>query len=363
MKKKLLSLLLALTLVLTLGACGGGNESAETGGEAPAGEQSDQKVALVLGIGGLGDQGYNDLVYEGVSKAKEDFGVEFDHAEPKQISDFELIFRDLATSGDYAVIIGVGFDQVDPMTTVAGEFPDQKFAIIDGNVEAPNVASYSCKEEEGSFLVGAIAGLMTKEGNSYNLEGNEVGFVGATEIPLLVKFQVGYEAGVRYTNNDANVQVGWVSGNNPFSDTSTAKEIALSQNSQGASIVYHAAGGSGLGVFEAAKDGDFYAIGCNSNQNPIDPDHIVASMLKKVDTSAYEIVKAAAIDDNLIVGEVTILGIPEDGVGYTVEGSNVELTEEDLAIVEDLREKIASGELVIPATVEEVEPFLSENKL
>ena len=329
---------------------------------APAAAEG--KAACILGVGGLGDQSYNDLVYAGMQRAKDELGIAFDFAEPKQISDFELIMRDMASSGDYGVIVCVGFDQIDPLSKVAPEFPDQKFAIIDGQVDGANIASYLCKEEEGSFLVGVLAGLMKKNAAAYQLkDNNQLGFVGALEIPLIVKFNAGYQAGAKYVNPDIQVFSDYVSGNNPFSDTTTAKEITLSQNTKGADIVYHAAGGSGLGVFQAAKEKNFFAIGCNSNQNIIDPDHIVASMLKRVDTAAFEIVKGAIVENKLASGAATILGIKDEGVGYTLEGSNIKISEDDVKLIESIREKIASGALVVPEKLEDVDAFLAANKL
>jgi len=328
---------------------------------APAGKS---KAACILGVGGLGDQSYNDLVYAGMKKAESELGVSFDYAEPKQISEFELIMRDMASSGQYGVIVCVGFDQVDPLTKVAPEFPDQKFALIDGEVQGNNIANYTCKEEEGSFLVGALAGLMKKNASAYGVaDNNTLGFIAAMEIPLLIKFNAGYQAGARLVNPNINVLTDYVGGNNPFSDTTTAKEIALTQFSKGADIIYHAAGGSGLGVFQAAKEKNFKAIGVNSNQNILDPDHIVASMLKRVDTAAFEIVKGACVDNSLAVGTTTVLGVKDDGVGYTLEGSNIKVSDADVAVIESLRDKIKSGSLVIPTTVEEVDAFLKANTL
>ena len=299
-----------------------------------------------------------------MKKAESELGVSFDYAEPKQISEFELIMRDMASSGQYGVIVCVGFDQVDPLTKVAPEFPDQKFALIDGEVKGNNIANYTCKEEEGSFLVGALAGLMKKNASAYGVaDNNTLGFIAAMEIPLLIKFNAGYQAGAKLVNPKINVLTDYVGGNNPFSDTTTAKEIALTQFSKGADIIYHAAGGSGLGVFQAAKEKNFKAIGVNSNQNIIDPDHIVASMLKRVDTAAYEIVKAACVDNNLAVGTTTVLGVKDDGVGYTLEGSNIKVSDADVAVIESLKEKIKSGSLVIPTTVDQVDAFLKANPL
>lgn len=373
--KKTTALVCAMALTMGLFA-GCGSSAPEAGSSAPAGGSSSQasasqtdapkadgKAACILGVGGLGDQSYNDLVYAGMQRAEKELGIGFDYAEPKQISDFELIMRDMASSGEYGVIVCVGFDQVDPLTKVAPEFPDQKFAIIDGEVAGANIASYMCKEEEGSFLVGVLAGLMKKNASAYGLaDNNQMGFVGAMEIPLIVKFNAGFQAGAKYINPNVNVLVDYVSGNNPFSDTTTAKEITLSQNTKGADVVYHAAGGSGLGVFQAAKEKNFFAIGCNSNQNLIDPDHIAASMLKRVDTAAFQVVKSAVVDNNLVLGSTTILGISDDGVGYTLEGSNIKVTPEDIAVIEAVKEKIASGALKIPEKTEDVESFLSANK-
>ena len=356
--KKLIATVLAVLLLCSMATACAAPGAATT----PANGDSAKKAACILGVGGLGDQSYNDLVYSGMKKAESELGISFDYAEPKQISEFELIMRDMASSGQYSVIVCVGFDQVDPLTKVAPEFPDQQFALIDGTVDGANIANYTCMEEEGSFLVGALAGLMKKNAATYGVaDNNTIGFIAAMEIPLLVKFNAGYQAGAKFVNPAITVLTDYVGGNNPFSDTTTAKEIALTQSSKGADIIYHAAGGSGLGVFQAAAEQNFKAIGVNSNQNVLDPDHIVASMLKRVDTAAFEIVKAACVDGNLAVGSTTVLGVKDDGVGYTLEGSNIKVSDEDVAIIEGLRAKIADGTLVIPTTLEEVDSFLAAN--
>lgn len=356
--KKLIATVLAVLLLCSMATACAAPGAATT----PAAGGSAKKAACILGVGGLGDQSYNDLVYSGMKKAESELGISFDYAEPKQISEFELIMRDMASSGQYSVIVCVGFDQVDPLTKVAPEFPDQQFALIDGVVEGANIANYTCMEEEGSFLVGALAGLMKKNAAAYGVaDNNTIGFIAAMEIPLLVKFNAGFQAGAKFVNPAVSVLTDYVGGNNPFSDTTTAKEIALTQYSKGADIIYHAAGGSGLGVFQAAAEQNFKAIGVNSNQNVLDPDHIVASMLKRVDTAAFEIVKAACVDGNLAVGSTTVLGVKDDGVGYTLEGSNIKVSDADVAIIEGLRQKIADGTLVIPTTLEEVDAFLAAN--
>lgn len=380
--KKSIAILCALVLVLGLAltGCGSTTETATTATattEATATETTEAteatetaeetvevigKAACILGVGGLGDQSFNDLAYAGLVRAEEELGIEFDYAEPMQLSDFEPIMRDMASSGEYGVIVCIGYDCLDPLIAVAPDFPDQKFAIIDSEAESDNVANYMFKEEEGSFLVGALAGLMEKNPEAYGLEGtNTIGFVGAVEVPLIVKFNAGYQAGAMYVNSDITALTDYVSGSDPYSDTTTAKEISLSQNNKGAEIVFHAAGGAGLGVFQGASEGGFYAIGCNSNQNHLDPDAIIASMIKRVDSATYEIVKAAIITDDLPMGETTIMGLANDGCDYSVELSNMGYADEDIAIVEELKAKIAAGELVIPQTMEEVEGFLAAN--
>lgn len=378
-KKRFVAILSVLSITMSLVLTGCGNKSEMVTEESnivppstenqtvatPATEAPmvEGKVACILGVGGLGDQSYNDLAYAGMERAKAELGIDFDYAEPKQLSDFEPIMRDMAGSGEYGVIVCIGFDSIDPLVKIAPEFPEQKFAIIDGEVPGENIASFMFKEEEGGFLVGALAGLMQKNPEAYSLEGtNQLGFVGALEIPLIVKFNAGYQAGAKYVNPDIEILTDYVSGSNAFSDTTTAKEIALSQNNKGAEIVFHAAGGSGLGVFQAATEKGFYAIGCNSNQNAIDPDHIVASMIKKVDTAAFEIVKGAMVDNNLPVGKMEVLGVANNGCDYSVENSNVKLTEEDLATIESIKANIASGALIVPQVMEEVEGFIADNK-
>lgn len=337
-----------------------GCSSKETGGGSASGQS--EKAACIFGVGGLGDQSFNDLINEGLKKAKSELNIDYDYAEPSQVSDFELFLRDMATTGEYSVIISVGFDSVDALTKVSKEFPDQQFALIDSSVEAVNVANYECKEQEGAFLVGALAGLMLDQPDAYGAgAANTAGFIGAMDTPIINKFYSGYAAGIGYVNPDAAVLKDYVAGDNPFGDTATAKEIAISQNGKGAGIIFHAAGGSGLGLFEAAGEYDFLAIGCNSNQNMSDADHIAASMLKRVDTAAYEIVKAACVDHDLAVGTTVALGLADEGLDYTLEGSNVKVREEDIEALERIKQMVTDGAITVPAEEESIEGFLAEN--
>ncbi len=315
----------------------------------------EKKYGLILATGGLGDQSFNDLTYQGMKRAQEELGISFDYVEPKEIADYETYQRNMAKTDEYGLIVTVGFDQASALKKVANDYPDQKFAIIDSVVDKPNVASYVSKEHQGSFLVGALAGLTEKESNNPKLnEEHVIGVVGGMDIPLIRKFVAGYQAGAKYVNTDVEVLVDYVGG---WSDPTTAKEIALSMRRRDADIIYHAAGGSGLGVFQAAEQEDFLSIGVNSNQNHIKPNYIMASMVKKVDIATYDAVKSV-LNDNFESG-VHNLGIKDGGIDYTLEDSNVEISEEIVNRVNELKEQIKSGELVVPDTLDKVEDFLN----
>lgn len=367
MKRIFVGFVVMLFLVSSiLTGCGGSGKDAADSSSAASGTvaasagetkaaASDKKAAIILGVGGLGDQSYNDLAYKGMKDAEAKFGVKFDYAEPKAMADFEVHLREMASEEQYAVIICVGFEQVDALSKVADEFPNQKFAILDGSVDKPNVASFLSKEEEGSFLVGALAGLMKLDPSKYGLSDKQVlGFVGGLDVPVIRKFQAGFMAGAQYVNPNVKVIDDIVGG---FSDVTTAKEIALTMNGKGADIIYHAAGGAGMGVFQAAKENNFLAIGVNSNQNSIDPDHIMASMLKRIDVAAYTVVKEA-VEGNLVTGGIIELGLRDDGIGYTVEGTNIKISEDIIKKVDDLKQKVIKGEIKPPLTVAEVGDFL-----
>lgn len=346
--KKWMAMMLAATMTAALFLTGCGTGKSEGTSSEKKTEDGDLMAACILGIGGRGDQGYNDLIYSGMEKAKSELGVAFDFSEPKQVTDYELILRDMSESAKYGVIVCVGFDQQDPLKKVSKDYPEQKYAIIDGKVEGANVVCYSCKEQEGSFMVGALAALMKQQAGAYKVKDNhQYGFVGALESPLIKRFAAGYQAGAKHIDEQARVDISFVSGDKPFSDTATAKEIANSQFAKGTDIIYHAAGGSGLGVFAAAKESGFVAIGCNSNQNRIDPDHIVASMLKRVDTAAFEIVKSAK-EGKLEGGTAVVLGIADEGIGYTLEGSNIRISDEIKKQLDEIQQKIIKGEIKVP---------------
>ena len=226
--------------------------------------QPNSQVGLVFDVGGRGDKSFNDAAYSGLQMAKDSLGISFQYIEPSGGSDRESALRQLASQKSIGIIFGVGFIFTDDITNVAKDFPDKKFACIDYSYDPnkplpPNLIAIEFREEEGSFLVGAIAAMTTKT--------NTIGFIGGMESPLIKKFQAGYQAGAKYVSPKVKVLIAYagVTGD-AFKNPAKGKELALSQYSQGADIIYHASGVTGLGVFEAAREMKKYVIGVDMDQ-------------------------------------------------------------------------------------------------
>jgi basic membrane protein A len=300
--------------------------------------KSIDSVGVVYSLGGRGDKGFNDLVYIGAKKAADEFDLKMVDIEPGQLSNTEPSLRALAEQG-LDIIIAIGFTSTEYVKNVAQDFPNTKFALVDGVVDLPNVASLLFKEHEGSFLVGAIAGMMTKT--------DIVGFVGGMESDLIRKFEVGYKEGVHYVNSDARVLVGYagVTGE-AFRDPAKGHELALSQYAQGADIIFHASGTTGFGVIDAAEEEGKYAIGVDTNQNYVAPGSVLTSMLKRADVAAYDIVKAA-VNGNYN-GGIRVYGLKEGGVGFVVDKYNKDLLPQKVIDrANEIREKIIKGEIKV----------------
>lgn len=315
-------------------------------------------VGLVFDIGGKGDKSFNDSASRGLAWGAADFDIKRIELEPGVDADREVNLRNLAMIG-YDLIIGVGFLFTDAISTVSDEFPDTKFAIVDGFIpDKPNVMSLLFPEPHGSFLVGMIAGMKAKEDGK-----DTVGFVGGMSIALIKGFEAGYIAGVHYVYPEAKVLSAYA-GDTPiaFADPVKGKELALSQYDNGAWIIYHASGLTGAGVFEAAKERKRYVIGVDSNQNYMGyieetgESFGLTSMLKQVDVSVYLAIKAAVegtfkggievfgLDRTVTIGDVTYAG-----VGYAIDKYNKDLVSaEMIAKVEEAKAKIISGEIVVP---------------
>ena len=356
-QKRIAVLVTMAAMALSVTACGkadtakteaaAGSSSRESGqqteeSENKASNGNDFQVALMIGTGGLGDGGFNDSLLEGVKEAQKEYGIEYQLVEPKEISEMEADFTDLSASGKYDLIIGGGFDAVEALQKVAAEFPEQKYLFADGEVTGcDNVTSITFKDNEKTYLVGTVAAMNTKT--------NKLGMVVGMDTPSQNMFAAGYMAGAKAVNPDIEVIVKYVGS---FSDTTTAKELALAEADAGADIIFAAAGGSGLGVFNAAQQGSFKAIGVDVNQCLIDPDHIMLSAIRKIDVVIKDGIKAAM--DGKLEGGVQVKGLKDNAVDITNEGSKVEISEDSLKAAEEAKEKIISGEIKVPSTIDEV---------
>jgi basic membrane protein A and related proteins len=279
--------------------------------------QQAQRVGIVLSVGGRGDKSFNDAAIRGLDRAKAELGIDYRAIEPREMASDEAALTFLAREG-YNLVIGVGFLMEDSLRKVAGSFPNTKFAIIDAVVDAPNVASLVFKEHEGSFLAGALAALTSRTGT--------VGFIGGMNMPLIHRFEGGFTAGAKHVNPNVKV-LSHYAGDEPkaFNDPARGKELALSQYRAGADVIYHASGGTGAGVFEAAKEQNKYAIGVDSNQNWMQPGNVIASMLKRVDVAVFE--STRTLKENRWEAGTRVFGLKENGVGLTgLEGLDPEET-------------------------------------
>jgi basic membrane protein A len=298
------------------------------------------KVGLVFDVGGRGDKSFNDSAYNGIQRAIKELGAEAQYFEPGEGSDRESSMRRLA-SRDFDLIIGVGFIFTDDITKLAKEYPDKKFAGVDYFLPdpPPNVAALKFREEEGSFLVGALAALKTKT--------NKIGFVGGMDIPLIHKFEEGYKMGAKLANPNIEVVSNYAGVTGAaFKDPAKGKELALSQYGNNVDIIFHASGSTGLGVFEAARSLNKLAIGVDGDQYSEAPGFILSSMVKKVDVAVFEIIKDTM--NNKFKGGVKEFGLKQDGVGFVYDEHNKNLIPDDIyKKVNDLRTKIINGEIKV----------------
>ena len=296
------------------------------------------RVGIVFDIGGKDDKSFNAAAWEGVKRAKDELGIFLRDVEPGDPTSIEPSMRAFAERG-YDLIVGVGFAQAPIMNDVARDYPNVKFAIIDGVIDLPNVASLIFKEHEGSFLVGMIAARASKTG--------KIGFVGGMDIPLIHKFHVGYEEGARYANPRIEVFENYVgvtdaAWNNP----GKGKELAKAQLERGADVIFQAAGNSGLGVFDAAEETRTLAIGVDSNQNWVKPGFILTSMIKRVDVSVFNSVKEMV--EGQFKGGIHEFGMQTDGIGYALDDYNRHLIPQTvLDEVERAKQDIIAGRIKV----------------
>ncbi|MFO0574254.1 MAG: BMP family ABC transporter substrate-binding protein [Polyangia bacterium] len=313
------------------------------------------RVGLVFDIGGRGDKSFNDSAYNGVARALRELNVRAEFVEPGDGADRESGLRLLAARG-FDLVIGVGFVFSDDMIDVARDYPRVRFACIDyAKFDAngfvmppPNMAALKFREEEGSFLVGAVAALTAAE-KTGRPGGHVLGFVGGMDMPLIRKFAVGYRQGALHVCPDCRVLTGYASHSpEGFKNPARGKELALAQYAAGAFVVYQAAGSTGLGVFEAAREQDRRAIGVDSDQWDEAPGYLLTSMTKQVDVSVFEIIRA--VQEDRFTPGVRVFGLREGGVDYAYDEPRRHMISPAVREqVEALRREIIAGRISVKA--------------
>jgi len=354
MKKKF-TLLAVLLMAMTLVACGGGNKKeANNKAENATKEESieaktDVNVGFVTDEGGVNDQSFNQGVWEGLQKAQKELGIKAEYIESKDTKDYTPNLETFADQ-EKNIIVGAGYKMGGNVAEAAGMYPEINYAIVDvdvtvdgnGNkIEAPkNLLGIMFRAQEPSFLVGYIAGMTT--------ETNKVGFVGGQESNIIWGFEYGYKAGVDYAAKERGTEIEVLSqyvGN--FSDAQKGKSITATMYQNGADVVFHASGGAGEGVIEAAKEAGKWAIGVDRDQSDRAPENVLTSAMKNADVAVYQVVKE--MQEGKFEGGRTIeLGLADDGAVGIAPTSDKNVKPEVLKSVEEISKKIVSGEIKVP---------------
>ena len=300
---------------------------------------------LIIDLGGKFDKSFNESAYNGAQRWADETGNSYAETELANEAQREQTMRRMAERGANPVVV-LGFANASTLEVVAPDYPDTEFVIVDMVVDQPNVKSVVFSEHEGSYLVGMMAAMASETGT--------VSFIGGMDVPLISKFACGYAEGAKAVNPDINVIVN-MTGTTPtaWNDPVKGAELTRSQISQGSDVVFAAAGGTGIGVLQAAADADILSIGVDSNQNYLHPGEVLTSMVKRVDNAVYDAFKAA--DEGTLEPGIEVMGLENEGVGFAMDDNNAELvTPEMVAAVEEAQAKIASGEIV-------VHDYLSDN--
>ena len=296
--------------------------------------------AVIYDMGGKFDKSFNEAAYNGAERWKKEGGKPYLDFEIANEAQREQAMRRMADKGANP-IIAIGFSQGSTVEKVSKDYPKLQFAIIDSVVKAPNVESIVFKEQEGSFLVGMMAAMASKTG--------KVGFIGGMDIPLIRRFQCGYEQGAKFANPKAEVTAN-MTGTTPaaWNDPTRGAELAKAQFAKGVDVIFAAAGGTGIGVYQAAKDGGKYAIGVDSNQNHLQPGTMLTSMVKRVDVAVYNAAKKTNPG-------VTVLGLKEGGVDYALDKHNEKL------VNADMKKKVDAAKADIIAGKIKVADYMADN--
>ena len=300
---------------------------------------------MVADIGGINDESFNQSAWEGLQQAEKDFGIEVKVIESKQASEYLQNMESLLDE-DVDMVIGVGYTMKEDIQKQAENYPDKQFVLIDETYDTipENVTPILFRENEAAYLTGLVAGKMTK--------ANNVGFIGGIQTPVVSKFEYGYKAGVKEANEKATVNVQYAG---TFSDAAKGKSIANQMYGNGSDIILAAAGGTGLGSIESAKEQNKYAIGVDRDQSDLAPNNVLTSALKKVNVGVYDTVKEF-VEGKLISGQEKVYGLKEDGVGIPESTKNL-VPQDIIDYVNSMIEKVKSGEIKVPATEAELKAF------
>lgn len=328
--------LLGLSAVMCL-LVAGCSKPTTTSTSTPTGAKP-LRAAMVTDVAGLTDRSFNATSWKGMQRAEKELGVEIKAVESRAVADYETNLTLLARQG-YDVVFAVGFALYDPLSKVAVQFPKTKFAIIDTDApKLPNCKGIVFREQEGCFITGALAAMVSKTG--------KLGFVGGLDIPLIKRFEVGYRAGAYSVNPKIEVIAGYAGS---WEDPTKGKELALSQYERGADIVFTASGKTGLGVIEAArtKGNGYYAIGTDADQDYLAPGRVLTSMMKGLDTALYDVVRD--VKEGKFKADNQSFGLKENGVGLTpMKYTRDKLPVDALKRIDALKQQIISGAIKVP---------------
>lgn len=350
--KKYLSLVLVFVLSLTLLA---GCTSDTTDEETPAADNGKIKIALLMGT--LGDKGFNDEVYKGLTDAEKDFDIEYDYAEVIENSEIETQLRNFADSEEYDLIIASNATYADTLKEIANDYPDQKFTLADSVIEGfDNIHSVRAFDPEQTFLSGAIAALTTLDPEMELANpDNVIAFIGGQDTPISRSGAAGFMAGAKYVNPDVEIIYNIVGD---YRDPGTAKELAMTAYGRGADVISHNAGGSGLGVFNAAEESNKYVIG--SSKATIDANRSLVTSIKRIDLLIYQEV------EDIVNGEwksgTTIKGLKEEVTGFDREGIDTKISDSILEKVEQVKQDYIDGKFELPTDPNEIEEWSKNNK-
>lgn len=373
-KKRLVAVLAAVAVVASLLAgCGGGNSAGDQSSNQQKNAEKTIKAGLATDEGGVNDKSFNQSANEGLNRAVEDLGIEYKYIESTSKDAYVQNLQALSQDFDADITFAIGYQMKQAITDIAAQAKDKYFAIVDDTVDAPNVQSILFRENEGAFLTGVIAAKMTKT--------NKIGFIGGKEGDVIGRFEAGYIAGARAINPDIKVDVRYADS---YADSNKGYELAKAQYNAGCDIIMHAAGGVGIGLFQAAKElknagKNVWAIGVDSDQvlalldennKPQYADVILTSMIKKVDNATYETVKEV-VDGKFEGGKTKVFGLKEGGVGIApssrgevpddMKGLVPQNVPNDvIALVDKYSKAIVDGTIVVPDTPDKAKTFTAD---